>query len=253
MHRLQHLRLQRPDDVADPVHAEPVHGRGVAPRLACGAVRPRESGHTSWWSALGRRAWRQPARWASAGTGLSWPKPPANWAGGWAGRPACPGWPPGGGSSTTGSPSCGATPGRGVPGERDHRRGCARPRVQRRPGGDRRPLARRRRRAQAPQRRREGRDAMTVGGGRWGGAHGGVVSMMIISRRGLAELSRVGKVAGQGCGGRNGDRDIGGGGVQVIGVMIGIGAGRRRWCKGGGGGRGPGDRPAPLRRAVPGS
>ncbi len=43
------------------------------------AARPRESGHTSWWSALGRRAWRQPARWASAGTGLSWPKPPANW------------------------------------------------------------------------------------------------------------------------------------------------------------------------------
>ena len=41
VHRLQRLRHRRLDRDADPVHAEPVDGRGVAPRLASGAFPGR--------------------------------------------------------------------------------------------------------------------------------------------------------------------------------------------------------------------
>ena len=41
VHRLQHLRVRRLHDLADPLHPEPEHGRGVAPRLAPGADPPQ--------------------------------------------------------------------------------------------------------------------------------------------------------------------------------------------------------------------
>ena len=41
VHRLQHLRVWRLHDLADPLHPEPEHGRGVAPRLAPGADPPQ--------------------------------------------------------------------------------------------------------------------------------------------------------------------------------------------------------------------
>jgi dimethylamine/trimethylamine dehydrogenase len=73
-----------------------------------------------------------------------------------AGLPGLAAWPAG--RRLPAHPAAAPPQRRGVPGERDHCRGCTRPRVQRHPGGDRRPLARRRRRAQAPQRAASGRE-----------------------------------------------------------------------------------------------
>ena len=69
MHRLQHLRVRRLHDVADPLHPEPHHGRGIPPRLASredpdrSPATPRCS-----WSVPARPAWKPPARWVTAAT-----------------------------------------------------------------------------------------------------------------------------------------------------------------------------------------
>ena len=68
------------DDDADPLHAEPVHGRGVAARLASGAVRPRAPTRPSWSSGRAPPASRRRRRSASAGIRSCWPRRPASWA-----------------------------------------------------------------------------------------------------------------------------------------------------------------------------
>ena len=107
MHRLQRLRHRRLDGDADPLHPEPVDGRGVAPRLASrsasgrsGLRRRRCSS-----SAAGRRGSRRRRCSASAATRSCSPRRRASSAGGLRPRRGCPGSRPGSGSSTTAASS----------------------------------------------------------------------------------------------------------------------------------------------------
>ena len=106
VHRLQHLRHRRLDVDADPLHAEPVDGRGVAARLAsralpAGGIR-RE----------GARRRRRPGR-ARGGDGARQARlrgharrgGRASSAAGCCARRGCPVSPPGSGSSTTAAAS----------------------------------------------------------------------------------------------------------------------------------------------------
>ena len=69
VHRLQHLRLGRLDDDADPLHPEPDHGRGVAPRLASRAdPAARRPTRACSWSAPARPGSRRRCRSARAAT-----------------------------------------------------------------------------------------------------------------------------------------------------------------------------------------
>ena len=105
VHRLQRVRLRRLHDVADPVHPEPEHGRGVPPRLASrSGSGPRGSdarilvvgsgpAGLEAARALGRARLRRRAGGSRRATSAA-ASP---------GRRGCPAWPPGSGCWTTGS------------------------------------------------------------------------------------------------------------------------------------------------------
>ena len=75
VHRLQHLRDRRHDLDADPLHAEPDDGRGVAQGLASGAHRAEQEQRSGCWSsARVPQDWKRRARSASAATKCISPK-----------------------------------------------------------------------------------------------------------------------------------------------------------------------------------
>ena len=111
VHRLQHLRLGRRHDQPDPVHPEPVDGRGVAARMAPGADAAQDVRRVR------ARRRRGPGR-ARGGDVARPPRPPrrpgrgdpgARRPGRTRGAPARA-WPSGSGSSTTAAASSSACP-----------------------------------------------------------------------------------------------------------------------------------------------
>ena len=68
MHRLQHLPGRQQRGRADPLHAEPHNGRGVAARLASGADRAEAAEARIWLSAAGRPGSRR--HWHSGGAAM---------------------------------------------------------------------------------------------------------------------------------------------------------------------------------------